>query len=138
MDQDRRESTENGREALPRYPHALSAEQVTAALESSPRGLSRTEAAARLARFGPNRLTVRRGPTPLERFLLQFHNVLIYVLVGAAVVTAALGHWVDTGVIIGVVLINAIVGFIQEGKAERALEAIRRVLSLKAVALRDG
>jgi magnesium-transporting ATPase (P-type) len=53
-------------------------------------------------------------------------------------VTASLGHWIDTGVIIAVVLINAIVGFIQEGKAERALEAIRRVLSLKAVALRDG
>ncbi len=138
MDQNRHEGTESGREALPRYPHALSAEQVTAALESSPRGLSRTDAAARLARFGPNRLTVRRGRTPLERFLLQFHNVLIYVLVGAAVVTAALGHWVDTGVIIGVVLINAIVGFIQEGKAERALEAIRNVLSLKAVALRDA
>ena len=124
--------------ALPRHPHALSAEETIAFLGSSPRGLTRAEARQRLERFGPNQLTIRRGRTPVERFLLQFHNVLIYVLLGAAVVTASLGHWVDTGVIIGVVLINAIVGFIQEGKAERALEAIRSVLSLKAVVLRDG
>jgi len=64
--------------------------------------------------------------------------VLIYVLLAAALVTAALGHWVDTGVIVGVVVINALVGFLQEGKAEQALAAIRRMLSLKATVLRDG
>ena len=138
MDRARTEEIIRSREPLPRYPHALSTEQALGALDSSLRGLTTAEARERLARFGPNRLTVRRGRTPVERFLLQFHNVLIYVLLGAAVVTAALAHWVDTGVIIAVVLVNAIVGFIQEGKAERALEAIRRVLSLKAVALRDG
>jgi magnesium-transporting ATPase (P-type) len=101
-------------------------------------GLTPEEAAERLQRFGPNRLTEHPGPGQLLRLLLQFHNVLIYTLLAAAVVTAALSHWVDTGVIIGVVVINAIIGFIQEGKAEQALVAIRRMLSLKATVLRAG
>jgi magnesium-transporting ATPase (P-type) len=70
--------------------------------------------------------------------LLQFHNVLIYVLLGAAGVTAALGHGVDTAVILGVVVINALIGFIQEGKAEKSLDAIRNMLSLHAMVMRDG
>jgi len=64
----------------------------------------------------------------MVRFLVQFHNVLIYVLLGAAVVTGALQHWVDTGVILAVVLANAIIGFVQEGKAEAAMAAIRGML----------
>jgi len=118
--------------------HALDHGTVLRALGGAEGGLTAAEAAARLGRFGPNRLTPRRGRTPLERFLLQFHNVLIYVLLAAAAVTALLGHWVDTGVIVGVVLINAVVGFIQEGRAEQALAAIRRMLSLRATVLRDG
>ena len=62
---------------------------------------------------------------PLRRFAAQFHNVLIYVLLGAAVMTAMLGHWIDTGVIVAVVLVNAIIGFLQERKAEAAMAAIR-------------
>jgi magnesium-transporting ATPase (P-type) len=118
--------------------HSLAPEAVLAALGVTANGLSHEEAAARLERFGPNRLTARRQASALVRFLRQFHNVLIYVLLAAAAVTAVLGHWVDTGVIIGVVVINALVGFIQEGKAEQALAAIRRMLSLKATVLRDG
>jgi hypothetical protein len=63
------------------------------------------------------------------RFLAHFHNVLIYVLIGAAVVTAALQHWVDTGVILAVVIVNAVIGFVQEGRAEQAMEAIRDMLA---------
>src|SRR5690606_29663637 len=74
----------------------------------------------------------------LVRFLMQFHNVLIYVLLAAGVITALLGHWVDSGVIFGVVVINAFVGFIQEGKAEQAMDAIRHMLSPRAAVLRDG
>ncbi len=101
-------------------------------------GLAEAEAALRREQYGPNVLRPpgRRGP--LLRFLLQFHNVLIYVLLGSSVVTALLGHWVDTGVIIGVVVINAVIGFIQEGKAERALDAIRNMLSLHAMVVRQG
>lgn len=118
--------------------HAVSVEDVFTALNASRAGLEPGEALHRLERYGPNRLTPRRGRGPVARFLLQFHNVLIYILLLAAVVTALLQHWVDTGVILGVVLINAIVGFVQEGKAERALEAIRRMLSLRATVVRAG
>ncbi|KAF0103373.1 MAG: pma1 [bacterium] len=119
-------------------PHALSAEAVLSVLDCPRRGLTALEAAARLARHGRNLLPPPKRRGPLLRFLLQFHNVLIYVLLAAAVGTAVLGHWVDSGVILGVVVINALIGFIQEGKAEAALEAIRAMLSPHAQVLRDG
>ncbi|MDO9466670.1 MAG: cation-transporting P-type ATPase, partial [Thiobacillus sp.] len=72
------------------------------------------------------------------RLLLQFHNVLIYVLLAAGVITALLGHWLDSGVIFGVVVINAVIGFIQEGRAEEALDAIRDMLSPHAIVTRAG
>ncbi|MCP5231109.1 MAG: cation-transporting P-type ATPase [Zoogloeaceae bacterium] len=118
--------------------HALSGEQVVEALSTSISGLSGEEARGRLARYGPNQLPPPPRASALQRFLLQFHNVLIYVLLVAGMVTALLGHWVDSGVIVGVVLINAVIGFIQEGKAEKALDAVRAMLSPRAVALRDG
>jgi magnesium-transporting ATPase (P-type) len=118
--------------------HALATEEALARLESRGDGLGTDEAALRLERFGPNRLTPPKRRGPFARFLLQFHNVLIYVLIAAAVLTGLVGEWVDTGVIAGVVLINALIGFLQEGKAERALEAIRGMLSLRAQVLRDG
>ncbi len=117
--------------------HALRGEQALAETESARTGLNAAEAARRLAQYGRNALPPPRRRGAIERFLLQFHNVLIYVLLGAAVITGALGHWVDTSVIVGVVIINAIVGFIQEGKAEQALEAIRSMLSLSATVLRE-
>ena len=82
------------------------------------------------------RLAKRRSA--LLRLLLQFHNVLLYVLLAASVVTASLGHWVDTGVILAVVVINAVIGFIQEGKAEQAMNAVRKMLSLQATVIRGG
>ncbi len=118
--------------------HAESAESVLAGLEAGRNGLSSAQVDERLARHGRNQLPPPKKRSALLRFLLQFHNVLIYVLLAAAVVTALLGHWIDSGVILGVVVINAIIGFLQEGKAERALEAIRDMLSPHAQVLRDG
>ncbi|MDP2805136.1 MAG: cation-transporting P-type ATPase [Gallionellaceae bacterium] len=118
--------------------HARSPQAILDDVASSPQGLSHAEAAKRLAQLGPNRLTPAKRRTPLMRFLLQFHNVLIYVLLASAGVTALLAHWVDTSVIVGVVVINAIIGFIQEGKAEKAMDAIRRMLSPEATVLREG
>ncbi len=118
--------------------HATESEQVLAAHEVTAAGLNAAEASRRLAAHGPNRLTPPKKRGSLVRFLLQFHNVLIYVLLGAAVVTAVLGEVVDTAVIIGVVVINALIGFIQEGKAEKSLDAIRNMLSLSATVTRDG
>jgi magnesium-transporting ATPase (P-type) len=119
--------------------HTLTLEETLARLESSAeRGLSPQEAGRRLEVFGPNRLPEEERESALIRFLKQFHNVLIYILMVAAVVTALLGEWIDTAVIAAVVLVNAIIGYIQEGKAEQALEGIRRMLSLEAAVVRDG
>ncbi len=118
--------------------HALEGAQALAELASARGGLSPAEAKARLEQYGANRLPPPRRRGPLARFLSQFNNVLIYVLIVSSAITAALGHWVDAGVIAGVIVINAIVGFIQEGKAEQALEAIRKMLSLSALVLRGG
>lgn len=118
--------------------HATPAADCLAGLAATPDGLTTAEATRRLAEHGPNRLPEVRARGPLIRFMRQFHNVLIYVLIGAALVTGALQHWVDTGVILAVVLANAIIGFIQEGKAEAAMAAIRGMLAPKAAVLRDG
>jgi magnesium-transporting ATPase (P-type) len=118
--------------------HAEAAEKILAELDTTPDGLTSAEAAARLGRFGRNALPAERGQGPLIRFLRQFNNLLILVLVGAASLTALMGHWVDTGVILLVVLANVTFGFVQEGRAERALEAIRHMLSPRASIFRDG
>ena len=124
--------------AVRRDWHALPADTVLSELASSAHGISQAEAERRITEYGPNRLVVVKPRNPLVRFFAQFHNVLIYVLLAAASVTAALGHWVDTGVIVGVVLINAVIGFVQEGKAEKALDAIRDMLSQQAAVRRNG
>lgn len=118
--------------------HAESITTVIESLETTTSGLSKEEASSRLARYGPNRLPEVKVRGPLGRFLYQFHNVLIYVLIGASAVTAMLGYWVDAAVILGVVLINAVIGFVQEGKAEDALRAIRQMLSPSAMVLRNS
>ncbi|MCU0897407.1 MAG: cation-transporting P-type ATPase [Burkholderiales bacterium] len=107
-------------------------------LEASVSGLSADDAARRLARWGANRLPEAKRRGPLVRLLAQFNNLLIHVLIGAAVVTAAIGHFTDAAVILGVVVVNAVIGFIQEGKAERALEAVRAMLAETAIVVRDG
>jgi magnesium-transporting ATPase (P-type) len=118
--------------------HSETQKMVFERLAATDEGISSAEAAARLRQHGPNCLHQMKKKGPLARLLVQFHNLLIYVLIGAGVVTALLGHWVDSGVIFGVVIINAIIGFIQEGKAEKALDAIRNMLSLQAMVKRDG
>ncbi|WP_135450910.1 HAD-IC family P-type ATPase [Tabrizicola caldifontis] len=118
--------------------HAETGKAALERLGSRPQGLTAAEAARRLAEYGPNRLPEVKPRGPVARFLTQFNNVLIYVLLGAATVTALMAHWVDTGVILAVVLANAVIGFIQEGKAEAAMAGIRSLLAPKAAVLRDG
>jgi len=118
--------------------HTQTADGVLAALNTSAQGLSTEEAQRRLGEYGPNRLPEAAKQSPVKRFLLQFHNILIYVLLVASVITAALGHWTDSGVILAVVIVNAIVGFLQEGKAEKAMEALHQMLAPKAHVLRNN
>ncbi|MFO8155294.1 MAG: cation-transporting P-type ATPase [Pseudomonadota bacterium] len=125
------------RQSRPRW-HALSMEEVRGHMQVSEQGLDSHEATRRLEENGPNKLPEPERTGPLKRFLLQFHNVLIYILIVAAAGTALMGHWIDTAVIIGVVVVNAVIGFLQEGKAEEALNAIRDMLSPKAVVLRGN
>ena len=119
-------------------PHAMQAEACLRELDSSREGLSAADAEARLRVHGPNRLPEPPARSALLRFLGHFHNVLIYVLLASAVVTAALQHWVDTGVILAVVLVNGVIGFVQEGRAEKAMVGIRGMLAPRAAVLRDG
>jgi len=107
-------------------------------LETTENGLSNQEASNRLKKYGPNQLPKIKVRGPLMRFFYQFHNVLIYVLISASAITAMLGHWTDASVILAVVFINAITGFVQEGKAEDALKAIQQMLSPNAMVIRDG
>ena len=118
--------------------HAQTPDSVRTTLATPDTGLTAADAAGRPEHHGPNRLPPPKTVGPWKRFLRQFDNVLIYVLLASAATTAALGHPVDTAVILGVVLINAIIGFVQEGRAESALAAIRDLLSLRACVLRDG
>ncbi len=119
--------------------HAIPADEAVDKLDTNPdKGLGKEEVKKRLEKFGRNEIPKGKKRSAWMRLLLQFHNVLIYVLIAAAVITALMDHWIDTWVILAVIIVNAIIGFIQEGKAEKALESIREMLSLEAVVLRDG
>jgi len=134
----KRSTTDRPETPPPTHWHALSQVEVEQMLQTRMGGLTDAEARGRLAHYGPNRLAPPKRRGPLLRLLMQFHNILLYVMMGAAVITALLEHWIDTGVLMAAVVINAIIGFIQEGKAESALNAIRAMLSPHATVIRDG
>ncbi|MBA4228532.1 MAG: carbonate dehydratase [Hyphomonas sp.] len=113
-------------------------ESLAALQTDSVSGLTDAEAGLRLETYGPNRLPAPKGGHPVLRFLSHFHNVLIYVLIGAGLVTALLQHWIDTAVIFAVVIVNALIGYVQEGRAEQAMAAIRNMLSPHAAVLRSA
>ncbi|SNT00423.1 plasma-membrane calcium-translocating P-type ATPase [Micrococcales bacterium KH10] len=117
---------------------ALDPDEVLAAVESSTAGLTSDDVAHRLAHVGPNCLPAPQRPSALRRYLSHFDDVLIYILVAAAVLKALMGDWVDCIVVFAVAVINATIGFVQEGRAENALAAIRGMLSTAANVLRNG
>ena len=119
--------------------HAATAEDAVRDLKTDPRtGLDAGEASSRLTRFGPNRLPEGKKRGPIIRFLAQFNNILVYVLLAAGFTKLMLNLRIDAAIILGVVIINALLGFIQEGKAEKALASIRNMLSAEARTVRDG
>jgi Ca2+-transporting ATPase len=101
-------------------------------------GLDPDEAEERLTRHGPNTITTQKRQSSLTRFLLQFHQPLIYILIVSGIITALLNEWVDSGVIFGVVLANALVGHLQESKAVGALAALAKTMTSEATVLRKG
>jgi magnesium-transporting ATPase (P-type) len=119
--------------------HTMTAEQVEERLRVDPeRGLDAAEAAERLGTYGPNRLPQGKKKGPLMRFLAQFNNILIYVLLTAGFIKLMLSLWLDASIIFAVVILNSLLGFLQEGRAEKALDSIRNMLSADARALRGG
>jgi magnesium-transporting ATPase (P-type) len=119
--------------------HAVAAPDVVRRLNTNTEnGLDAAEASRRLTRYGPNRLPEGKKQGPLMRFLLQFNNILVYVLLAAGFVKLMVGLWLDAAIILAVVVVNALLGFIQEGKAEKALDSIRNLLSAEARAIRGG
>ncbi len=107
-------------------------------MQSSPEGISGTEAATRLQQYGENALPQKPGKPAWLRFIAHFNDVLIYVLLAAALLKAVMGHWIDMAVILAVAVVNALIGFIQESNAEKSLQSIRNMLSSEAVAIRQG
>ncbi len=123
---------------VPPAPHALAVAAVLDALSTSPQGLNQVEAAARLEQFGRNTLPRARPPGPLRIFLRQFLSPLIYVLLVAAVVSLALQHWSDAGFIAVVLVLNAVIGTAQEHGAGRSAEALRAMMTLRALVVREA
>src|SRR5262245_22696009 len=119
--------------------HAIAADEVVRRLDSdTAKGLDAAEAKRRSEKYGPNRLPEGAKQGPFMRLLLQFNNVLVYVLLGAGFIKAMMGLWLDASVILGVVVLNALLGFVQEGRAEKALDSIRGMLSAEARTVRGG
>jgi magnesium-transporting ATPase (P-type) len=119
--------------------HAMPVAEVVKRLATgTEKGLDAIEASARLQKYGPNRLPEGKKRGPFQRFLAQFNNILVYVLLAAGFTKLMLNLWIDAAVILGVVIINALLGFIQEGKAEKALDSISNMLSPEARTLRGG
>jgi magnesium-transporting ATPase (P-type) len=119
--------------------HAIAADEVLRRLDSNVQsGLDAAEVPRRLETYGRNKLPEGRKQGPFMRFLLQLNNILVYVLLGAGFVKLMVGLWLDAVIILGVVLINALLGFMQEGKAEKALDSIRNMLSGEARTVRGG
>jgi magnesium-transporting ATPase (P-type) len=119
--------------------HHLPETEVLGLLDTDcDQGLDRPEVTRRQQRFGPNVLTQKRGKSPLVLMLLQFHQPLVYILLGASAITAFLQEWVDSSVIFAVVLLNALIGFVQESKAVKTLEALARTVGGEATVIRAG
>ena len=103
--------------------HAMTADEVVNQLATNTEsGLDLGEAANRAKKYGPNQLPEGKKRGPFTRLLLQFNNILVYVLLGAGFTKLMLSLWIDAAIILGVVMLNGLLGFIQEGRAEKALE----------------
>jgi magnesium-transporting ATPase (P-type) len=119
--------------------HAIAVDDVAKQLSTSiDKGLDATEASIRLQKYGPNRLPEGKKRGPSARFFSQFNNILVYVLLGAGFTKLMLNLWLDAAIIFAVVILNALLGFIQEGRAEKALDSIRNMLSAEARTVRNA
>ncbi|WP_090366342.1 cation-translocating P-type ATPase [Ferrimonas sediminum] len=119
-------------------PHSVAIEQVLALLHSSRQGLSESQASERLALYGPNQLPSGKPPSMLVIFLRQFKSPLIYILLAAALLSAVTTAWSDAAFITAILILNAIIGSVQEYSAQRATEALQKIVTARTRVLRDG
>ncbi|MCK5635541.1 MAG: HAD-IC family P-type ATPase, partial [Anaerolineales bacterium] len=119
--------------------HVLKATEIVQALQTSfKQGLSEVEARSRLERFGPNELEEVEKPSLMRLIFEQFNNFIVIVLIIAALVAALLGDYIEAAAILAIVVLNAILGVVQERRAEEALAALRRLAAPDALVLREG
>ncbi len=126
-------------ESLQVFWHALEPHEVLEQLEvPQETGLTSAEAAARLEKHGPNELTEKKRTTFLQMLWAQINSFVIWLLIGAAVISALLGDWVEAGAILLIVVLNAVMGIVQESRAEASLAALKKMAAPEAQVLRDG
>ncbi len=118
--------------------HTLQIDKIFEATGSSSNGLVSGEAASRLDKYGPNSLTEKKKTSPWLIFVHQFYDFMILVLIGAAVISGIIGDVTDTIIIIAIIILNAVIGFVQEYRAEKAMEALKKMASVQAMEIRDG
>ncbi|MBN1824517.1 MAG: cation-transporting P-type ATPase [Endomicrobiales bacterium] len=119
--------------------HSLSPDAVVDIMKADPsQGLTGKEVASRREKYGLNVLTHKKGKSAIVRFLLQFHQPLVYILVAASIVTLLLSEYIDSAVIFGVVFVNALIGFIQESKAIKSLEALAKTMTAQVMVIREN
>ncbi|MFA6141852.1 MAG: calcium-transporting P-type ATPase, PMR1-type [Candidatus Omnitrophota bacterium] len=119
--------------------HSVTVDEAIGILNSDPRtGLSKIDAGKRLAEFGPNQLEQKKGIGPLTIFFEQFNDFIIWILIGAALVSGFLQEWIDSLAIVAIVILNAILGFIQEYRAEKSLAALKKLSNPASKVIRDG
>jgi len=124
---------------LDKHWHHLSTEEVIELFDTdAEKGLDLFEVQTRAEDFGANELTAAQGESALKRFLIQFHQPLVYILTVSALIMFFLQEWVDAGVIFGVVLVNAFIGFFQEARALKAIDALSKMMTHEAVVMRSG
>jgi len=121
----------------PNY-HAKTVEQTIKELKSNPTGLTEKEANTRKIKYGPNVIPEKKPLSPIIVFLRQFRGLMIYILLAAAVISFFLARTVDVYIILGVILINATIGFFQEYRAEKAIKALKKMIVQKAKLYREG
>jgi Ca2+-transporting ATPase len=115
-----------------------SIEQALRELGSSPEGLSSEEARRRLENYGPNELEEKKRTSPLMMLVSQFTDFMIIVLIAAAVISGIIGELVDSAAILVILLLNAVIGFVQEYRADKAMAALKRLALPETLVIRDG
>ena len=118
--------------------HTLTEDEALSRLSSGISGITSNEAKARFEKHGPNELAVQEGTSPITIFLSQFKDLMVIILIIATIISAALGEYVDSIVILIIVILNSIFGFFQEYKAEKALSALKAMAAPQAMVIREG